>query len=144
MRAAWDAGFIDCIVRQTGSGSGIKRNQCFGEVTILAKGISSQKCLVGFDGIEGGITEEHFWLNQRVFCKEPLQCRQQKSIVAGGFIFIGRAGFLLSGDLRMSFEEGFVVEVDCSGDTKTVGNDARLVGIAEVAVDILLFHLGLQ
>ena len=67
--------FIDGIIQIFKSGSCIQRNISFREMFVITKSVTGKKALIELCGIESSITQEGFWIDQRMLGKEVLQCR---------------------------------------------------------------------
>ena len=76
--------------------SGVVRNQSFGKMKFI------QQHSIGFDGIEGGISQKGIRMKVGMQRKEIRKHGFQGSCITNGFIFIGRIGFLFYCHFRMS------------------------------------------
>ena len=77
IRTTRDTGTIDCIICLLWICSGIKGNESSGEMAILTKGVTGEKCLVGIHCVESGIAKEYFGLYQRMLPEKIFQSRKQ-------------------------------------------------------------------
>ena len=70
------------------------------------------------------------------------QDRMKGGGVPDGLVLVRRIRFLIYRHLRMSLFKIIVQEGDMPYDPETVCKDREFIGIAEMAVDVLLFGIG--
>ena len=73
--------------------------------------------------------------------KKILQGRNQQPCVMDRFILVRGIGFLFNDDFGMPVKESLIIEVDVPDNAQTIGNNAKFIGIAEVAVNVELFNV---
>lgn len=60
--------------------------------------IAGKQIFIKFYRVKGGITEESFWINQRMRTEKILKRGDQKPVVMDRLIFTKRTGFFLNDD----------------------------------------------
>lgn len=115
-------------------------------MTILTKGIHSEKSLVGIDCVESGVTK-----NALLGCIRG--CLPKKSFRVGSRMQDAAVTLqtclhqenrtFFSNDFWMSIKMLFIVNFDCSWDAKSIREDTSFVGIAKTFVKALLLYLNL-
>lgn len=93
-------------------------------------------------GVKGGVTQEGGVTQRGMGVMEIPQDRQKGLRVSKLLVRVRIIGTLFYGDLRVVFLEILVEQGDMAHDAQPIGKDARLLRIAEMAVDILLFYGG--
>ena len=59
-----------------------------------------------------------------------------------GFILIWRVRFLFENDFGIFIKKVPIIKTDMADNPQTIGDDAKVIGIAEMAVNIELFNVG--
>lgn len=109
---------------------------------ICTESIAGKQELIERCRVKGSITEESFWIDQRMRTEIILKRGYQKPCIMDRFIFIRRAGFFLNDDFRMFLEKVFIVKSKMADNTKAIRNNTDFVGIAEVAINVELLYPG--
>lgn len=93
-------------------------------------------------GVKRGITEKSVWMEAGMQGKEVGKDRNQRGSVTDRFIFIRGIRFLFDSQFRVSFFKAFIIRKgNVAYNTKPVGKDGKLIGIAEMPVDVHLFGI---
>ena len=71
---------------------------------------------------------------------EIFKSRNQCFWIGKWFVLIRRFRFLFNNDVGMRIKIIFVVKINRADNTKSIGHNAKFVGIAEMAIHILLFY----
>ena len=106
------------------------------------KGCSHQQIFIDLDGIESGIPQKRFGIDERMLPEEILQCRDQRLGICEALVLIRGIRFLSNNDLRVGSEKIFIVKGNMPDDTQPVCNDAEFKSIAEMPIDIHLLDCG--
>ena len=108
MRAAGNPVFVDMIIGVFQMCAFVQWNIRLLKVPVLAESISREQILVNLYGIEGGITEKGFGVDQRMRFEKIRQCRDQQSCVMNGLVFVRGICFLLNDDFRMVLKKSLL------------------------------------
>ena len=107
---------------------------------IRTEGITGKKVTVEAYGIKSGIAKEGFGVDEGMGSEKIFQGGDEQPCIMDGFIFIRGSGFLFEDNLRMAFEEIPVIELDMPHNAESIGDNAELIGITEMAVNVELLN----
>src|SRR5699024_3432394 len=144
MRTTRDPVFIDSIILIFKTCSCIEWNICFLEMPVLTKSITGKKALIKQSGIESGISEEGFRVDQWMPGKEVFECRDQKFGIMNTLILIRGVRFLFYNNIRMGRQEVVVVERDMADNDQPIGDNAKLEDVAKMSIDIQLLEFRIR
>ena len=108
---------------------------------VRTKSITGKKAAVEAYGIKSGIAKEGLGVDKGVCCKKVLQSGDKQPGIMDGLILIGRIRFLPEDDLRMFIKEILVIELDMPDNAESIGDNAKFIGIAEMAVNVELLNV---
>ena len=138
-RVVWTGGITVKVISDFRQGTFVTdviRDQSFGKMEFLFQEA------IGFDGVKSRIPEEGIRRKLGMKGKVVGQDRMKGGGVPDGLVLVRRIRFLIYRHLRMSFFKIIVQEGDMPYDPETVCKDREFIGIAEMAVDVLLFGIG--
>lgn len=138
-RVVWTGGITVKVIsdfRQGAFVTGVIRDQSFGKMEFLFQEA------IGFDGVKSRIPKEGIRRKLRMEGKVVGQDRMKGGGVPDGLVLVRRIRFLFHWHLRMSFFKRIIQKRDMADDPKAICKDREFIGIAEMAVDVLLFGIG--
>ena len=110
-----------------------------GAVLSGAEHIAAEERFIDISTVESGISKKGHRIDQGMLPEEILQYGEEQPCVSYGSVLVRCICFLIKLDFRMGGEIILVIELNGPDNAETVRQDPGLIGIAKMAVEILLF-----